>query len=119
MPKLQLAPVRLSSIWMVFALLIFIPDLRGQQETETPIEPTAPLTDNGSNPSDSVPEDANQGELGANDSQQPDPAEEAFERAVQHENNNELDKAIEDCNEALQSNPDDLGYLGARANLYE
>ena len=48
----------------------------------------------------------------------PTPAQEAFQRALEHEKNNELGKAIEDCTEALQLDPANLEYLTTRAESY-
>lgn len=113
------AALRLSCLSIGLALMIFVPALTAQQDTQTPTEEAGSPPDTNSNPNDSAVEEPNQeGEI-ADASEQPNPAEEAFQRAVQHENENDLDKALEDCNEALRLAPEDLGYLAARAHLYE
>ena len=48
----------------------------------------------------------------------PDPANEAFQRALEHASNNELDEAIAECTEAIRLDPKNMGYLTGRAELY-
>jgi len=106
---------RLSILSISIALCLpWLHQATGQQEAETPAEQVIPPTDsNGTEtPSDETADSA------MDEPEPPNPAEEAFQRASEHEKNNELDKAIEDCTEALQSDPKNLEYLTTRAELY-
>ena len=63
-------------------------------------------------------EESNETEAMPDEVESPSPAEEAFQRALQHEQNNEFDKAIADYTEAIGFEPENLIYLSARGELY-
>ena len=44
------------------------------------------------------------------------PAEQAFQRALEHAKNNELEEAIADCTEAIRLDPENSDYFAKRQN---
>jgi tetratricopeptide (TPR) repeat protein len=108
---------QVSVFWIGLALSVMsVPKVIGQQEDATPTpEAISPdqAGESGMEQSDeSVPETV-EGEP-----EPPSPAEEAFQRAMQHKENNQLEEAIADCTEAIRLAPDNLVYLSTRAELY-
>ena len=106
--------------------LLCLPQLTAQQVGERPAGEVVPPTDDNANeiPPDETADSAMEENSGSVDQVVPDepeplsPAEEAFQRASQHEENNELDEAIADCTEAIRLDLKNFEYLIARADLY-
>jgi tetratricopeptide (TPR) repeat protein len=104
------------------SLALCLSQANAQQQAETPSEEVVPPTDaaeiQSDEPADSAMEENNESEPDADVTDTPSPGEEAFQRATQHEKDDQLDEAITDCTEAIQLDPDNLDYLTTRAELY-
>ena len=98
--------VAILSVALAFNIL-------AQENNEAASEVTKPET---VSPSDADPVDA--AEEIPDEPEPLTPAEEAFQRALQHQQNNELDEAIADYTEAIQLEPENVEYLSARAELH-
>ena len=119
--------LRLWAFSIGVALCVFqLADVTAQQEAETPAgqvaSPTAPDADEitPDETADSATEENDESvdEVDSAEPEPPSPAEEAFQRAMQHEEENKLDEAIADCTEAIRLDPENLEYLITRAELY-
>lgn len=113
--------IRPFTLFIGFSLCVsLVPKIYAQPETEPPAQGVASPPDSTPDPNDLTIENSDQeSQVIPEEPGQSNPAEEAFERAMEHEDNNELDKAIEECTEALQSDPENLEYLNGRAHLYD
>lgn len=118
--------LQISILWLGLGLsAVFVPKLTAQQPTETPAsQVVSPSDDSSASPPEQTGDngmqesDQSEAEGMLEEAEAPTPAQEAFQRALEHEKNNELDKAIEDCTEAIQLDPANLDYLTTRAELY-
>jgi len=88
-----------------------------QENNETAQEATESETVSPTD-ADSIDTTEENDEAMPDEAEPPSPAEEAFQRAMQHEEKSELEEAIADCTEAIRLDPDNLEYLNGRAHLY-
>jgi tetratricopeptide (TPR) repeat protein len=103
-----------------------VPEVTAQQGDETSVpeivspsdsdSSTLPSEQTGESGMEEITESAS--EAFADESEPTTPAEEAFQRALEHEKKNELDEAIADCTEAIRSDPGNAMYLISRAEFY-
>jgi len=106
---------RLSILSVVTVLcLLCLHQGTAQQQSETPAEQVVPPINSDGN---EIPPDET-ADSAMDEPERPSPGAEAFQRAMQHEEKNELEEAIADCTEAIELEPDNVEYLNGRAHLY-
>jgi len=106
--------------------LVFTSEVTAEQEGETPApEIVSPSSDNSAalSPEKSADSgieesDASTLEEMADEAEPLSPAEEAYQRALEHEKNNELDEAIVGCTEAIRLDAKNPEYLISRGELH-